>query len=216
MKEKQFVQALKQEFFIKEFIWNKLGRIASIRLVRTPIGEKIVVSTDRPGLIMGRGGENIQNLVKELKERFKLENPHIEVTEVENPLLEPRLVAYRIATQLERFGHLAFKAIAYRTLQRIKEAGALGVEIVLSGKLPSEKARTWRFAWGHLKKAGETTKLVKQAKYAANLKVGTIGIKVSILPPDAEVEQIRFKQPMQSESETQKVESENEDKSEQK
>ena len=94
-------------------------------------------------------------------------------------------MADEIALGLERFGPLKFKVIAYRTLQNIIKAGALGVEIRLSGKLPSSRAKTWRFAQGYLKKTGDSAKVVDKAQSRAETKPGTVGIKVSILPPDA-------------------------------
>ena len=67
------------------------------------------------------------------------------------------------------------------------KAGALGAELVLSGKLPSDRARTWRFTQGYLKKTGEPSKVVNKAMTQARCSSGVVGIKVSILPPDAEI-----------------------------
>ena len=65
------------------------------------------------------------------------------------------------------------------------KAGALGVEIVLAGKLPSDRAKSWRFAQGYLKKTGDPAKVVARAQAQAKTMAGVIGIKVSILPPTA-------------------------------
>jgi ribosomal protein S3 len=65
------------------------------------------------------------------------------------------------------------------------ESGALGVEIKMNGKLPSSRAKTWRFAQGYLKKTGDAAKVVDRAKARAETKPGTVGIKVSILSPHA-------------------------------
>ena len=94
-------------------------------------------------------------------------------------------MADEIALSLERFGSLKFKVIAYRTLQKIMSAGALGTEIRLSGKLPGARAKTWRFAQGYLKKTGDSAKVVDRAQTRAQTKPGTVGVKVSILSPDA-------------------------------
>ena len=154
MEEKKFVQFKKDELGIKDFIKNSLGkgRISEVDLEYTPVGEKIIVATDKPGLVIGRRGEKIAELTEILKKRFALENPHIEIAEIINPALDAQLMADEIAIMLERQGSIKFKMIAYRELDKIMKAGALGAEIRLSGKLPSERAKSWRFASGYLKK----------------------------------------------------------------
>jgi small subunit ribosomal protein S3 len=189
MDEKKFVAFKKREYKIKRYIWNNLGKgkVSSIKVEYTPVGEKIIVSTDKPGLIIGSRGEKIDMLTKVLKQRFKLENPNIEISEIKNASLDAQLVADRIALDIEKFGNLKFKTIAYKELVRIMKAGALGVEIRLSGKLPSDRAKSWRFAAGYLKKVGDSAKVVGRAQSTALTKLGISGIKVSILPPDAKI-----------------------------
>jgi len=187
MEERKIVQIKKEEFAIKENIKAILGKgkVSHVKIEYTPIGEKIIVSTNKPGLVIGKRGERIEELTKMVKEKYKLENPHIEIDEIKEPEFDAQLIADDIATTLERLGPLKFKVIAYKTLQKIVKAGALGVEIRLSGKLPSSRAKTWRFAQGYLKKVGDTAKVVNRAKASAQTKPGTVGIKVSILPPNA-------------------------------
>jgi small subunit ribosomal protein S3 len=189
MEEKKFVQFKKEEYAVKEYVKRSLGkgRISSVKIEYTPVGEKIIVATNKPGLIIGRRGERIGSLTTVLKKRFKLENPHIEISEITKPEFDSQLIADEIAIALERLGSLKFKIIAYRTLQRIIEAGALGVEIRLSGKLPSERARTWRFASGYLKKTGDTAKIVDKSKSNGQTMAGTVGVKVAILSPDKKI-----------------------------
>jgi len=189
MEERKFIKLKKEEFGIKEFIKNNLGKgkISSLDVEYTPVGEKIIVTTNKPGLVIGKKGEKIEFLTKELKRRFTLENPHIEIREIENPLFDSQTVADDIAISLEKTGNLKFKVIAYRKLQEIMDAGALGCEIRLSGKLPGERARTWRFAQGYLKKSGESRKEVSRAQTTALTKSGIIGIKVAIMSPDAKI-----------------------------
>ncbi|HDI03052.1 MAG TPA: 30S ribosomal protein S3 [Candidatus Pacearchaeota archaeon] len=190
MIEKKIIEDKKREFEIKEFIREKLGKgkASEIKIEHTPLGEKIIITTSKPGLVIGRGGEIIQEMSETLKKKFGLENPHIEVNQIENPLFDAQTVADEIALALERYGPLAFKLIAYRKLEDILKAGALGAEIRLSGKLPSERARSWRFAFGYLKKTGESAKkVVRTAKSVAFTKPGTIGVKVSIVPKDAKI-----------------------------
>jgi len=184
MEEKKFVKFKKEEFKMKEFIKENLGkgRISHVSIEYTPVGEKLIVETNKPGYIIGKQGGRIAELTELLKRKFKLENPHIEIAEINNPDFDSRTVADDIALSLERFGNLRFKAIAYRSLQRIMRAGALGAEISISGKLPGERAKTWRFAQGYLKKTGDTARMVSRSQARAITKTGMIGIKVSILP----------------------------------
>ena len=186
MEERKVVALKKEEFSIKGYVKQYLGKgkVSKVKIIYTPVGEKIIISTSRPGLIIGRGGERISEMTQILKKNFKLENPHIEIEEILHPELDAQLIADEIALGLERFGPLKFKVIAYRTLQKIIKAGALGTEIRLSGKLPGSRAKSWRFAQGYLKKTGDSVKLVDKAQARAQTKPGTVGIKVSILSPE--------------------------------
>jgi len=187
MEEKNTVKFKKEEFAIKERIKKEIGmgKISRVRIEYTPIGEKIVLSTNKPGLVIGRGGERIEELTKILKNEFHLENPHIEIDEILQPEFDAQLNADDIALNLEKSGPLKFKVIAYRSLQKIMKAGALGVEIRLGGKLPSSRAKQWRFSQGYLKKTGDSAKVVDRAQARAETKPGTVGVKVSILSPNA-------------------------------
>ena len=189
MEEKKFVQIKKDEFAVKEYIKRSLGKgkISSVKVEYTPVGVKIIVATNKPGLVIGRRGERISELTSVLKRRFKLENPHIEIQEILKPEFDAQLIADEIALSLERLGNLRFKVIAYRMLQRIIDAGALGVEIIMSGRLPSDRSKSWRFASGYLKKTGNTAEIVDIAKAVALTRPGISGIKVSILSPDKKI-----------------------------
>src|SRR3989304_6139739 len=189
MEEKKFIAFKKEELGVKDYIKNSLGkgRISNVSIEFTPVGEKIVIATSKPGLVIGRRGEKIDELTGVLKRRFHLDNPHIEIKEIRNPILDAQLVADEIALLLERQGALKFKIIAYKMLTQMISAGALGAEIVLSGRLPSERARSWRFAQGYLKKTGDPAKVVDRAMAQAVNIQGVTGIKVSILPPEAHI-----------------------------
>jgi small subunit ribosomal protein S3 len=189
MEERKFVQFKKEEFAIKEYVKNSLGkgRISSVRIEYTPVGEKIVVATNKPGLVIGRRGEKIEELTGVLKRRFKLENPHIDILEITKPEFDAQLIADDIALSLERMGSLKFKVITYKVMKQIMDSKALGVELRLSGKLPSERAKRWRFASGYLKKTGDTAKIVDKAQSVAKTMAGIIGVKVAILPPDRKI-----------------------------
>lgn len=190
MEEKNTVKFKKDEFAIKEYVKKTVGKgkVSKVKIEYTPIGEKIIISTNKPGLIIGRSGERIAELTRDLKEKFKLENLHIEIDEIAEPEFDAQIVADDIALGLERFGPLKFKVLAYKALERVMRAGALGAEIRLSGKLPGARAKTWRFAQGYLKKTGDSAKVVDRAQSRAETKPGTVGIKVSILSPHAKLE----------------------------
>ena len=118
MEAKKFVDFKKEELGVKEYVKKELGkgRISNVSIEYTPIGEKIVIATSKPGLVIGRRGEKIDILTKMLKKRFKLDNPHIEIREIQDPRLDAQLVADEIALLLERKGSLKFKVIAYKML----------------------------------------------------------------------------------------------------
>lgn len=190
MIERKFVAERLKEQQIEEFISESLKNVghSHTRLQRTPMGEKVIIYASRPGLVVGRKGENIKKLTSSLKKRFNLENPQIEIAEVENPNLDAQIVAERIASTLERFGVQRFKGVGHKTLADVMAAGALGVEIIVSGKVPSQRAKTWRFYSGYLKKCGNiSVEGVRVAHAVAVLKSGAVGIKVSIMPPDIEL-----------------------------
>lgn len=189
MEKAKFIKLKKEEYGIKEYIRRNLGKgkISRLDIEYTPVGEKIIISTSKPGLVIGRKGEKIEELTSFLKNRFKLENPHIEIKEITNPLYDAQLVADEIAMALERMGNLKFKVVAYKKLQEIMHAGALGCELRLSGKLPSERAKSWRFSEGYLKKAGESAKEVDRAQATALTKTGIIGVKVAIMSPEKRI-----------------------------
>ncbi len=193
MIERDFVRQKKREFQVQEFISETLKNVGHsyTELQRTPLGDKVIIHTSRPGLIVGRKGQNISKLTQTLKTRFNLENPQVEISDVENPSLDANIVAERIASSLERFGSNRFKGIMHKTMEDVLASGALGVEIRLSGKLPGARAKSWRVYGGHLKKCGDAAIMhVRKATIMAKLKSGVIGIQVNILPssiimPDA-------------------------------
>lgn len=190
MIERQFVAQRTKEYQIKTFIEEKLQGvgISQIRLKKIPLGEKIIIETGRPSLIVGKRGVNIKDLTKTLKQKFKLENPQIEINEVKDVFLDPQIVAERIATALERYGLSRFKGVGHKMMEQVMNSGAMGVEIHVSGKVPSARARSWRFYKGYLKKCGDIAIVgVRKAQATAILKTGTVGIKVAIMPPDLQL-----------------------------
>ncbi len=186
MIERKFVAQKIKEFQVEEYIRQSLENVghSHTKMVKTPLGEKIIISASRPGLIVGRKGQNIKQLTKNLKKRFDLENPQVEISEVENPSLDAHIVAEKIVDALEKFGSGKFKAIGHKIMAEVMKAGALGIEIVVSGKVPSARAKSWRFYSGYLKKCGDIVGSIRKVNAQAKLKTGIIGVKVSIMPPD--------------------------------
>ncbi len=186
MIERKFVAEKLKEHQVQEFVGNNLKRAgySHTKVQRTPLGEKIIIHTSRPGLAVGRKGQSIKLLTKDLKKEFSLENPQIEISEVTDYNLDAQIVADTIAASLERFGTNKFKGIGHKAMSDCMNAGALGVEIIISGKVPSARAKRWRFYQGYLKKSGDIANMVLKAYAAAQLKTGTVGIQVSIMPPD--------------------------------
>jgi len=187
MIERDFITQKTKEYYIKSYIESKLrgAEISEIKLKKIPLGEKIIITTSRPSLIVGSKGANIRKLTRYLKSHFKLENPQIEIKEVKNIFLDANVMANRIVSSLERFGSARFKGIGHKTISNVLRAGALGVEIKISGKIPGARAKNWRFYQGYLKKCGDVSVSgVKTAYASALLKTGIIGVQVRIMPPD--------------------------------
>lgn len=190
MIERKFIAQNIKEFQIQEFVGESLRGAghSHTKLVKTPLGEKIIIFVSRPGMVVGKKGQNIKQLTKTLKKKFGLENPQIEINEVENVGLDANIVAERIADSLEKFGTQKFKAIGHKVMSDVMNSGALGIEIIISGKIPSSRAKSWRFYSGYLKKCGDIAITgIRRAYSTAKLKTGVVGVKVKIMPPDIQL-----------------------------
>lgn len=180
--ERFFIKEGMRDTLIEEFLREKFERAGygHIDIQRTPLGTRITVYAERPGLVIGKGGGKIQDITEEIKVKFGLENPMLDVREIENPFLDAQIVATRIAKSIERGSF--YKKIASWYLEKIMEAGAIGAEIRLAGKLGGERGRFQTFKAGYIKHAGYyADNLVDKGFASATLKLGTIGIKVKIL-----------------------------------
>lgn len=201
MIERKFVSQNKKEYQVQEFIFGFLQNsgCSHIKLIKTPLGDKVMVYTSRPGVVVGRKGQNIKAMTEQLKIQFELENPQIEIVEIKDPYLNAQIVADMVASFLMRFGPQRFKGIAHKTMSSVMGSGARGVELVISGKIPGARSKTWRFSVGYLKKCGDVALEGIQSAYAnALLKAGTIGIQVKIMPPDLVLpDTIEFKEDVQ-------------------
>ncbi len=183
MIERKFVSEGVTNMEIEEFFDKELERADYSRceIKRTPLATRIIIYAARPGIIIGRGGEAVSRLQETLKERFGLENPQIEVKNVDDPYLDARIVAKRIKFALER--GMNYKRVVNMFLMRIRDAGAVGAEIEISGKLSGERKRREKFMTGYIMKCGQPAmEWVDEAKEQAVLKPGVIGIKVKLMP----------------------------------
>ena len=187
MIERNILKQKIKEYQVKDFLETELfgAGFSKAEIKRTPLGEKIIVHTSRPGMVVGRSGKNIKDLTETLKTRFNLDNPQIEINEIKKTSLDANLMAEKIAISLQRFGSNRFKNIIHKAAEEIMRSGAKGVEILLSGKVPSARARRWRISQGYLKKCGEPALVNVDVSYkVAKIKAGVVGIIVKIMPPN--------------------------------
>jgi small subunit ribosomal protein S3 len=184
---KRFITESIKRTEIDEFLQRKLERAGygGVNLSKTPLGTHVVVYAMRPGLVIGRGGETIKELARSLEENFQISNPQISVSEIEVPELNAHVIAARVTSALERGVH--FRRAAFWALNQVMDAGALGVEIVISGKLRTERARFEKFRAGYFPRCGEPAlRWMRKAEAHVQLKPGIIGVRVKLMPPDAQ------------------------------
>ena len=186
--EQQFIEDGLQRTQIDEFFADELGRAGygGMEVAKTPMGTQIVLMAEKPGMVIGKGGKNIRKITDTLETEFDLDDPQIDVQEVDEPDLNARIVADRLANALERGWY--FRKAGHTTIDRIMEAGALGAEIVLSGKVTGARSRVEKFNRGYIKHNGEPAEeIVDYGVATAVMKLGTIGVQVRVIPPDAEL-----------------------------
>ena len=180
-----FVKENARRAEIDEYLSQELKRAgySKVEMTKTPLGTRVVIYASKPGLVIGRRGQSIRDLTKILEEKFAVENPQISVATLEIPELDPKVVASQIAMALQRGIH--FRRAAYWALQRTTEAGALGVEISIRGKLTTDRARYEKYKAGYLPSVGEEiSRIVRTAVVDTQLKQGLFGIRVKIMPPN--------------------------------
>jgi len=183
---KHFIGESVKKAEIDEFLRNEFEKAGygGVGITKTPLGTHIVIYAMRPGLVIGRGGETIRELAKVLEEKFQLSNPQISVAEIEIPELNAYVVASRVTSALKRGVH--FRRAGFWALNQVMEAGALGAEIIISGKLRTDRARYEKFRAGYIPKSGDPPmKYTRKAELQVQLKPGILGVKVRIMPPEA-------------------------------
>lgn len=187
--ERKFVAENVRRVLLKEYLMKEVSRagFGGLDVQRTPMGTRVVLTTERPGLVIGRRGQTIKNLTTVIEERFGFENPQIEVTEVKEPALNAQIMAEKLAFSLERGWH--FRRAGHSTVRRIMDVGkARGCHIILAGKLTGQRHRTEKFKEGYIKFCGEPKAQFIDHGYAvAKLKMGVIGVTVEIMSKDAKL-----------------------------
>ena len=210
---------------VHDYVQKKTTRagFGGLSIQRTPLGTHVRISAERPGLVIGRKGSDIQRLTDELERKFGYENLQVEAGEVNRFALNPLIMAAKVANALERGWH--YRRAGHSMLQRIMDAGARGCQITIAGKLTGLRHRTEKFLSGHIKFCGETAlELMDVGIAQAKLKPGTIGVKVAIMKPNAklpdEIEVVKPELPAaeapEEEEGTEEVKEEPEEKEEKK
>lgn len=155
-----------------------------MELNRTPMGTQITVYSEKPGMVIGKAGKVIRKLTRDIDRMYDMDNPQIDAQEVKRPELNAQMMASRLASSIERGWY--FRKAGHNTLRAIMNAGALGCEIVISGKLTGSRSRVEKLVDGYIKHAGKPAEeIVDQGFATAVKKLGTLGCKVRIIPPNA-------------------------------
>jgi small subunit ribosomal protein S3 len=184
--ERHFIQEGVIRSEIESFLRNELNRAgySGISIQKTPLTTRVILFVEKPPIVIGKKGKRINTLTTMLREKFGIENPSIDVQKIERPTLDPNIIARRIAVALER--NMNRRRIAYKALRAVMSSGAMGVEIILAGKIVGKggRARSEKYAEGYMRKAGDSVKLVLNGSTQAYLKAGVIGVTVKIVPPN--------------------------------
>jgi small subunit ribosomal protein S3 len=184
--ERKFIAENIRRVLLKEYLMKEVSRagFGGVEVQRTPMGTRVTLTTERPGIVIGRRGSAIKNLTRAIEDDFNFDNPQIEVQEVGDPNLNPQIMAEKLAFALERGWH--FRRAGHSTVRRIMESGAKGCQVVLAGKLTGQRHRTEKFKNGYIKFCGEPRlQFIKTGFAVATLKRGVIGVKVEIMDPEA-------------------------------
>jgi small subunit ribosomal protein S3 len=184
--EKKFVQEGITKALVHEYLAEELERAGYGGMVmnRTPMGTQITVYAEKPGMVIGKGGKLIRKITRDLDRKFRLDNPQVDVQDVGRGELNSQVVANRLASSLERGWY--FRKAGQSMMRRVMDSGALGCEIIISGKLTGPRSRTEKFVSGYIKHSGKPADDIVQTGYSiAVKKLGVIGCQVRIIHPDS-------------------------------
>ncbi len=187
--ERNFIRENTNRILIKEFLIKKIegAGFGGMNIQRTPMGTRINILVERPGMVIGKGGMKIKELTDAIKDKFNVDNPQIEIEEAGSKAsLNAQIMAEKLAEALKRGWH--FRRAGHSTVRRIMDAGAKGCQVIIAGKLTGARHRTEKFTEGHVKYCGETAREVMDKGYAiAKLKAGVLGVKVRIMKPETKL-----------------------------
>lgn len=176
---KDFAKYLDKDIKIRKYLEKKLkdASVASILIERTAKKTNVIINTSKPGVVIGRGGEEIEKLKKQLSKLVD-ENVQISIMEIKKPDMVAALVAENIAHQIEN--RVSFRVAQKRAIRNTMKAGAKGIKTAVSGRLGgADMARTEGYTEGmiplHTLRAD-----VDYAHKEADTTYGKIGVKVWI------------------------------------
>jgi small subunit ribosomal protein S3 len=174
---------LVREYLMKETERAGFGGLHFERAFdNTAICTKVTLQAERVGMVIGRRGKIINELQRRIRTDFNLENPKLQVEEIENPALNAQVMASKLASALERGWY--FRRAGHSSVLNVIEAGAKGCLIIIAGKLTGSRHRTEKFLKGHIKFCGETALThMDVGQSTAVVKLGTIGCTVAIMKP---------------------------------
>ncbi len=182
-----FAKNLLADQKIRQYTFKKFGFNAAIDKIEIErrVGElKIIISTARPGIIIGRQGQGVIQLKEKLEKEIAISPIKLDIIEVKKPELSASIMAQTIATQIEK--RIAYRRAIKQALEKIMASGAKGVRIAISGRLGgAEIARREKFSNGSVPLATLRAN-IDYAQVDALTKYGTIGIKVWINIPEVQ------------------------------
>lgn len=177
--KKDYATKLNNDLKLRDFLagYLKDAAVAEIIIERKPKRNEIKIRTAKPGVIIGRGGEDIEKLRKEIKKAVG-EDFYVTIVEEKNPNLSAQIVADTIAKQIENRAN--FRTVQKQAIKNVMKAGAVGVKTAVSGRLGgAEMARTEGYTEGtvplHTIRAD-----IDYATATAPTTYGKIGVKVWI------------------------------------
>ncbi|MFB6470136.1 MAG: 30S ribosomal protein S3 [Vulcanisaeta sp. AZ3] len=193
---KKILQDKMKEWMVKEFLNYKLSMQGYVDsdVLKTPLGTRIIIYAERPNRIIGRKGVIVKELTELLSKKLGVENPVIDVTPIQNPELNPKIIANRIAWAMTK--GVKFRRAGMIAIRQIMDGGARGTEITISGKLTSERSRFEKYVYGTVYKNGYDA-MTKVQRFAGMvlLKPGIYGIEVRITPPIRFSDEFQIKPP---------------------
>ena len=177
--------------FLRETI--KDAGFSKVEISKTPTGTKIVLHVTKPGIVIGRKGAGIKLLTEKIQTDFGYKNPQISVEEITKPELSPSVMCNRMAAHIER--GTAFRRATMWTMNQIMEAGAMGVQITISGKLRGDRSAFEKHTQGILPRAGNYAKnVVSEDIVHTKTPMGLIGIKIRIAKKEKLVPEFEHKE----------------------